>query len=185
MSSPSPCPLHCSLAAKCMLEKAQVEEKAREEGVLDLDAAEALLVAYEHDSGEKADSEEQYVEVLEKLRSMKTISAEGGALLLVVPGNVGIHLNHKGTDGATSKKLTDKLMRLSTKLAVPLGEAWARNSTQYKTQLEKVQRRAIVHYRQQVESQVFKRKQILQTMPRAESGKNGSKQRKSLAAANV
>lgn len=163
----------------------QVREKARLEGVEDLDAAEAALVAYENDDTEKADHAQEYVEVLEKLRSLKNINTEGGPLLLVAPGNVGMHLNHKGTDAAATQQLTAKLMQLSTKLGLRLGEAWARDSPQYKAQLEKLRRRGIVHYRQQVESQVFKRKQILQTMPRVESGKNGTKQRKSLAAANA
>lgn len=163
----------------------QLREKARLEGVEDLEAAEAALVAYENDVTEKPDHAEQYVQTLEKLRSLKHINTEGGPLLLVAPGNVGMHLNHKGTDAAAVQQLTAKLMQLSTKLGLGLGEEWARESPQYQAQLEKLQRRGIAHYRQQLESQVFKRKQILQAMPLVESGKNGTKQRKSLTAANA
>ena len=160
----------------------QLQADASRDGVLDLDQAETLLVAHENALAEKADDAEEYVEVLEKLRSMQTISAEGAALLLVAPGNVGIHLNQKGTSAANRKKLTTRRAQLSTKLGIALGEDWARDSPQYVAQLQKVKRRSIGHYQEAVESQVGKRKAILTLMERAESGKNTTKLRKSMAA---
>jgi len=189
MSSAAPCPSCCPSAEACLakLDELLAEASAahhRKWTMQDMDDAVARLVEHENNPLEQADAVEQYVEAREKLRSMQVIQDEGGALLLVAPGNAGIHLNQQGACAKNWRRARDKVIALSTTLNIPPGEPWARDSPQYKAGLEKVHQRKILHFQELVESQVFKRKLILKGLERVESGKNGSKHHKRLAAAS-
>ena len=184
MRSSSPCPSF-SPAEACEEKVAQVTEDARLKGVTDLEAAEANLVSHENDQLEKPDLDEQYVEVAEKLRQLRYMRDEGGALMSAAPSNVGIHLAGAANDESAHSKLTKKLSRLASDIAGMPMDGWERESERYKAGLAKGRQRAIVRCQQAAENQVFKYRMILQNLARVESGKNGSKLKKSATKAKT
>jgi hypothetical protein len=174
----------CSLAVSTEAEVEKVVAAAAAAQVTDMPAALAELVAYETGPDERASLGEKYVEAREQEASLDAISTNGASLLLLDSGSASLQLNHKSADIAGRKRLADKLRRLATKLNMPLGGRWARDSALYQAGLEQVRKRAIARYQEAVEMQVFKRKLLLQRLARAESGNNASHLRKNLEAVN-
>ena len=169
-------------AVTCEAELAGIVAEAALHGVADLVAAAAALEQAEHGPRAALSLAGQYVEACMMLGGQDGLASCKARVMMVVPGNVGMHLNHLGDNDDARTKLVTRRDRLAVRLDMPIGMHWLEDSSEYLAGQAEVLERIIHRNRHLVEEQVFKRKLILQDLEQVESGKNSEKLRKSLAA---